>query len=75
MRLRIFLRDWKDFAAQTDFGVVLEYSCRIEVGLRIFFVRREQREGIGLRKFLSKKQNAERELDLKYFVQKKGEGE
>ena len=34
--LRIFLRNWNDFAAKTEFGLVLEYFCRFEVGLRIF---------------------------------------
>ena len=65
MRLGIFLRGWNDFAGKTEFGIVLEYFCRIEVRLRIFFVRREERKGIGLRKLLSKKQGGERCLDLK----------
>ena len=50
-------------AAKTGFGIVLEYVCRIEVGLRIFCPRGERR-GVGLRKFLSKKEEGERELDL-----------
>ena len=33
---RIFLRDWNAFAAKTEFGIVLEYFCGIEVGVRIF---------------------------------------
>ena len=36
MGLRIFLRDWNDFAAKTEFGINLEYFCGIELGLRIF---------------------------------------
>ena len=36
MGLRIFLRNWNDFAATTKIGIVLEYICGIEVGLRIF---------------------------------------
>ena len=36
MGLRIFLRDWNDFAAKTKFGIVLDYFCEIEVGLRKF---------------------------------------
>ena len=35
MGLRMFLRDWDEFAAKTEFGVVLEYFCKIGVGLRI----------------------------------------
>ena len=65
MGLRRFLSDWNDLSAQTEFGIVLEYFRRIEVGLRIFFVRREERRGIGLRNFLSKRQKGERELNLK----------
>ena len=33
MGLRIFLRDRIDFAAKTEFEIVLEYFCRNEVGL------------------------------------------
>ena len=54
MGLGIFLRDWKDFAAKTEFGIVLEYFRRIDVGLGIF-LSQENRGGIGLRKFLSSK--------------------
>ena len=36
MGLRIILRDWNDFAAKTEFGIVLENFCGIEVGLRMF---------------------------------------
>ena len=36
MGLRLFLRDWNDFPAKTEFGIVLEYFWEIEVGLRIF---------------------------------------
>ena len=75
MGLRIFLRDRIDFAAKTEIESVLEYICRIEVGLRIFFFQREERREIGLRKFLSKKQKGEKQLDLKYFVLVKREEE
>ena len=44
-----FLRDWNDFAAKTGFGIVLEYFCRIEVGLIIFFSKKAKgRKGVGL---------------------------
>ena len=36
MRLKIFLRDWNEFAAKTEFEIVVEYFCKIGVGLRIF---------------------------------------
>ena len=35
MGLRLFLRDWNDFAAKTEIGIVLENFREIEVGLRI----------------------------------------
>ena len=50
MGLRIFLQNWNDFAAKTEFGIALEYFGKIEVGLRIF---------------LSQKAKGKRELDLK----------
>ena len=65
MGLRIFLRDWNDFAAKTEFGIVLEFLCRIEVGLRIFLSEEKREEKFGLRKLLSKKGKGGRELDLK----------
>ena len=40
----IFLRDWNDFAAETEFGIVLECFSEIEVGLRIFLVQKGERE-------------------------------
>ena len=43
MGLSTFLRDRNDFAANTKFGIVLEFFCRIEVGLRIF-LSEEKRE-------------------------------
>ena len=27
--------DWKEFAAKTGFGIVLEYFCEIEMNLRL----------------------------------------
>ena len=75
MGLRIFLRDWNDFAAMTEFEIVLEYFCRIEVGLRIF-LSEEKREGeLDSVNFCPKNQKGERELDLKKFVQVKSEKE
>ena len=75
MGLRIFLRDWNDFAAKTEFGIVLEYFCRIEVGLRIFLSEEKTEEELDLENFCPKNQKGERELDLKKFVQVKREKE
>ena len=65
MGLRIFLRDWIDFAAKTEFGVILKYFCGIEVGLRIFLSEEMREEELDLEKFCPERQNGERELDLK----------
>ena len=65
MGLRIFLRDWNDFAARTEFGIVLEYFCRIEVGFRIFLSEKKREEELDLENFCPKKQNGERDLNLK----------
>ena len=46
MGLRIFLRDWNDFAAKTNFGIVLEYFWGIEVGLRIFLSDEKRGENL-----------------------------
>ena len=35
MGLRIILRNWNGFATKTDFGIVSEYFCRIEMILRL----------------------------------------
>ena len=75
MRIRIFLRDWNDFAAKTEVRIVLEYFCRIEVGLRIFLSKERREEELDFENFCPKKQKGERELDLKSFVQLKREKE
>ena len=31
----MFLKNWIGFAAKTDFGIVSEYFCRIEMILRL----------------------------------------
>ena len=64
MGLRIFLRNWNDFAAKTKLRIFLEYLCRIEVGLTILFPEEKKEEKFGLRKILSKKAIREKELDL-----------
>ena len=43
MRLGIFLRNGNEIAAKTEFGIVLDKFCRIEVGLRIFLSRRRKK--------------------------------
>ena len=76
MGLRIFLRDWNEFAAKTEFGIVLAYFCKIGVGLRKTFIRREKRRKIGLLKFLSKKAKTRKVVVLEIFCpSKRGEGE
>ena len=44
MGLRIFLRNWNEFETKTEFGIVLEYFCEIEVGLRIFSCEEKREE-------------------------------
>ena len=75
MGLRIFLRDWIDFAAETEFGNVLDSFCRIEVGLRIFLSGEKREEELDLEIFCPETQKRERELDLKQFVPVKREKE
>ena len=65
MGLRIFLGDSNDFATKTEFGIVLEYFCRIEIGLGLFLSEEEREEELNLESFCSKKQKGERELHLK----------
>ena len=62
--LEYFLRNWNDFAAKTEFRIVLENFCGIEVGLRIF-LSEGKREKLDLENFCPKRQKGERELDLK----------
>ena len=54
MGLKIFSRDWNDFAAEKEFRNVLDYFCRSEVGLRIFLSEEKGEEKFGHRKFLSR---------------------
>ena len=54
--LRLFLRDWNEFATDTEFGIVLEYFCPKRMEKRNwtekFFVQKCKREkgskGVGL---------------------------
>ena len=57
MGLRIFLRNWIDFAAETEFGNVLEHFCRIEVGLRIFLSEEKREEEVDLENFVQKRKS------------------
>ena len=76
MGLRIFLRNWNKFAAKTEFGIVLEYFCKIEVGLRIFLSEEKRGEEFGLREFLSKKAKGRKGVGLRIICpSQKGEGE
>ena len=75
MGLRVFFRDCSDFAAKTEIGIVLEYFCSTEFGLRIFLSEEKREEELDLENFCPKKEKGERELDLKKFVQVKKEKE
>ena len=59
MGVGTFLREWKDFAAETEFGSVLEYFCGIEVGLS-FFLSEKKEERLDLENFCPKKRYGER---------------
>ena len=65
MGLRKFLRGGTEFAAKTEFGIVLEYFCQIEVGLRIFLSEEKREKELDLENFCPKRQKGERQLDLK----------
>ena len=64
MGLRIFLRDWNQFAAKTVFGIVLEYFCKIGVGLKKFCPKRKEKRNWTWKIFVQMAKG-ERELDLK----------
>ena len=51
---RKVLRDRIDFAANTEFEIVLDYFCRIEVGLRIFLSAEKREEELDLENFCPK---------------------
>ena len=44
----MFLRDWNDFTANTEFGIVLEFFWEIKVGLRIFLSDEKRGEKLDL---------------------------
>ena len=54
MGLRIFLRDWNDFGAKTEFGIVLEIFWKIGVGVRIFLSEEKREEDLDLENFCPK---------------------
>ena len=58
MGFGLFFRDQNDFAAKTEFEIVLEYFCGIEVGLRIIFSEEKRDEKLYLDNFFP---NSERE--------------
>ena len=62
MRLRIFFRDWNNFAAKTEFGSVLEYFCRMVDGLGTFLSEEKREAELDLENFCPKKQKGERDL-------------
>ena len=49
MGLRMFLRNWNEFATKIEFGIVLEYFCTIDAGLGIFSSKEAKgNKGVGL---------------------------
>ena len=60
-----FLQDWNGFAVKTEFGIVAECFCTIEVGLRIFLSEEKREDEWDLENSCPKKQKRERELNLK----------
>ena len=64
MGLRIFLRDWNDFAAET-----LESSsdtlAELNLDLEYFCPKRREKRNLYLEIFCPKRQKGEKELDLK----------
>ena len=75
MGLRMFLRDWIDFVAKTEFGIVFEYFCGIEVGLRVFLSEEKREEKFGLRNVLSKKAKGSKGVGLEVLCPSKREKE
>ena len=70
MGLRIFLRDWNDFAAETEIGNILECYRGVEVGLRIVLSEEKRDEkmdlkGVGLEIIFQSKK--EKESKVKQF--------
>ena len=65
MGIRIFLRDRNDFAAKLESGIVLDYFCGIEFGLRNFLSKEKREEKLDLEIFSPERRKGERELDLK----------
>ena len=59
------MRDWNEFAAKTEFGIVLEFFCKIRIGFRKFLSQEKREEELDLKNFCPKRQKGERELDLK----------
>ena len=51
MGLRLFLRSENKFASKTEFGIVLEFFCKTEVGLRIFLSEEKREEELDLENF------------------------
>ena len=63
MGLKKFLRDWNDFSAKREFGIVWDYLCRIEVGLRKFLSKEEIEKKVDLESFCPERRKGERDLD------------
>ena len=53
-----------NFMAKTEFGIVLEHFCKIEVGLRQLCPMRREKRNLDFEIFCPKEKKGERELDL-----------
>ena len=51
MGLGMFLRNWNEFTTKTEFGIVIQDFCGIEIGLRIFLCEEKREEKLDLEKF------------------------
>ena len=80
------MRSRNEIAAKTEFRIVLENFSGIGVGLRIIlskkgrerkreldlenFLQKEERRGVGLRKFLSKEEKGRKGVGLRIILSK-----
>ena len=75
MGLRTFLRDWNHFATKQKLDMSYNTFAELKLDLECF-VRKEERRGIGFRKFLSKKAKRNKGVGLETVCpSKKGGGE
>ena len=59
----MFLWDWIDFAVKTDFGIVLDQFCKIEVGRRLYLPEEKREEELDSEIVCPKEQKGEKESE------------